>query len=99
MITAATAVLMMDVAPPALLDARRPARYRSRGVARAVLTKRAAEPDCREVVVAHHPANVPSRNLFLGLGLTATATATDERNYDGDPMLLSSPGSLRLPTA
>lgn len=62
------------------------------GVARATLKKLAAEPDCHEIVIAHHPDNGPSRSLFLGLGLQPTG----ERNYDGDPLLIISPESVLL---
>lgn len=56
-------------------------------VARAVLTALAVQPDCAELIVAHHPDNEPSRRLFTSLGLTSTA----ERNYDGDPVLIAKP--------
>lgn len=60
-------------------------------VARSVLTTLAARPDCEEIMVAHHPDNAPSRALFLGLG----CTPSDERNYDGDPVLLADPAVFR----
>lgn len=59
-------------------------------VARAIFAKLAAEPDCREIVVAHHPDNEPSRSLFTGLGLNPSR----ERNYDDDPFLIGSPSTL-----
>lgn len=59
-------------------------------VARSVLTMLAAQPDCRELMVAHHPDNEPSRQLFTNLGFTPS----DERNYDGDPVLLAAAGSF-----
>lgn len=61
-----------------------------RATAQAVLPLLAAAPDCREVVVAHHPDNEPSRALFTGLGLHPT----DERNHDGDPLLRATPAEV-----
>jgi diamine N-acetyltransferase len=61
-----------------------------KAVARSVLTMLAAEPDCSEVIVAHHPDNEPSRLLFQKLGLQPT----EERNYDGDPLLVGSPSMI-----
>lgn len=73
-----------------VIDHRHHRRGIGRAVARSVLTMLAAEPDCQEVVVAHHPDNEPSRRLFLALGLRPG----DERNYDGDPLLSASPADL-----
>lgn len=68
-----------------VIDYRHQRRGIGRTVARAVLARLAAQPDCREIMVAHHPDNEPSRRLFLGLGFRPS----DERNYDGDPVLLT----------
>lgn len=69
-------------------------RWHRRGIgqaiARSVLTMLAAHPDCREVMVCHHPDNLASRQLFLGVGLLPT----DQRNYDGDPILLASADAI-----
>ncbi|GAA1476406.1 hypothetical protein GCM10009623_08520 [Nocardioides aestuarii] len=69
-------------------------RHQRRGVgaavSRAVLRMLAAEPDCREVVVAHHPDNAASRSMFTALGLRPA----EERNYDGDPLLVAAPADL-----
>lgn len=73
-----------------VIDHRHHRRGIGRAVARAVLTMLAAQPDCREVVIAHHPDNDASRLLFSALGLHAV----DERNYDGDPMLAASPAEI-----
>lgn len=62
-------------------------------VARSVLTGLAAQPDCRELMVAHHPDNEPSRQLFVNLGFAPT----DECNYDGDPVLLAKSGNFLEP--
>ena len=73
-----------------VIDHRHHRRGIGRAVARSVLTMLAAELDCQQVVVAHHPDNEPSRTLFLSLGLRPL----DERNYDGDPLLGATPAEL-----
>lgn len=74
-------------------------RHHRQGIGRAVsttvLTALAAQPDCRELMVAHHPDNEPSRQMFLSLGFTPA----DERNYDGDPVLLAKPSAFLPPSA
>lgn len=70
-----------------VIDHRRHRRGIGRAVARSVLTMLAAEPDCAEVIVAHHPDNEPSRQLFISLGLQPI----EEHNYDGDPLLAGTP--------
>ncbi len=41
-----------------------------------------ARPDCREIVIAHHPQNQPARTLYESLGFREYS-----QNYDGDPLL------------
>ncbi len=73
-----------------VIDHRHHRRGIGRAVARSVLTMLAAEPDCQQVIVAHHPDNHGSRQLFLSLGLRPL----EERNYDGDPLLAATPADL-----
>lgn len=62
-------------------------RFRGRGigkrVAQVVIGMLQAEPDCAEIVIAHHQDNHGSRAFFIGLGFKPI----ERRNYDGDPML------------
>lgn len=39
-------------------------------------------PDCRAIVIAHNPQNIPARRLYESLGFVEFG-----RNYDDDPLL------------
>lgn len=78
-----------------VIDHRHHRQGLGRAVSTAVLTALAAQPDCRELMVAHHPENEPSRQMFLGLGFTPST----ERNYDGDSVLLAQPSAFLPPIA
>lgn len=75
-----------------VIDPRHHHRGIGRVAARAVLTALASNPDAESIIVAHHPDNEPSRKLFTSLGLQPT----DQRNYDGDPLLAASPWNLLI---
>jgi RimJ/RimL family protein N-acetyltransferase len=66
------------------LDVRVRGRGLGRRVAEAVIGMMWAEPDCLEIVVAHHHDNLGSRAFFSHLGFQPT----ERQNYDGDPLLV-----------
>ena len=47
-----------------------------------------SNPDCRTVVIAHHPDNRGAQHLYTALGFMEVG-----RNYDADPLLQWTPGA------